>query len=229
MGTEVEHLQQHQSDLITPVILERATANLRVSPPKNNFDVLIRVLDEPDYLGATADDDDVSSVLTEEERYRLREVIMTDEKIQTILKETHTTEQMLMIKDYRQIEKIIHPQKWDVLIRIIDNAGDQSATGRKSSEDRSSTYGRKTTASSMTGQEMRSMSEVMVDYGYNAEALQETRSGYSGRSSTYTQAVSSTADRSGTEMVETDHYIESSASAAYNYGAGAASRSERRS
>ena len=50
------------------------------------------------------------------------------------------------------------------------------------------------------------MSEVMVDYGY-AEALQETRSGYSGRSSTYTQAVSSTADRSGTEMVETDHYI----------------------
>ena len=46
----------------------------------------------------------------------------------------------------------------------------------------------------------------MVDYGY-AEALQETRSGYSGRSSTYTQAVSSTADRSGTEMVETDHYI----------------------
>merc|ERR1712045_961465 len=222
-----EHLQQHQSDLITPVILERATANLRVSPPKNNFDVLIRVLDEPDYLGATADDDDVSSVLTEEERYRLREVIMTDEKIQTILKETHTTEQMLMIKDYRQIEKIIHPQKWDVLIRIIDNAGDQSATGRKSSEDRSSTYGRKTTASSMTGQEMRSMSEVMVDYGY-AEALQETRSGYSGRSSTYTQAVSSTADRSGTEMVETDHYIESSGSAYYG-NAAAASRSERRS
>ena len=32
----------------------------------------------------------------------------------------------------------------------------------------------------------------MVDYGYN-----ENRSGYSGRSSTYTQAVSSNADRSG--------------------------------
>ena len=105
----------------------------------------------------------VSSVLTEEERYRLREVIMTDEKIQTILKETHTTEQMLMIKDYRQIEKIIHPQKWDVLIRIIDNAGDQSAiSGRKSSEDRSSTYGRKTTASSMTGQEMRYVHDTMI-------------------------------------------------------------------
>lgn len=53
------------------------------------------------------------------------------------------------------------------------------------------------------------MTEVMVDYGYNQQI--ETRSGYSGRSSTYTQAVSSTADRSGTEIMETDHYIEASA------------------
>ena len=107
------------------------------------------------FFFGTADDDDVSSVLTEEERYRLREVIMTDEKIQTILKETHTTERMLMLKDYRQIGQVIHPQKWDVLIRIIDNA--DQALARKSSDDRSSTttYGRKTAASSMTAQEMR--------------------------------------------------------------------------
>merc|ERR1711953_1178029 len=189
--TEVEH-QTAATDLITPVIVERATANMRVSPPRNNFDVLIRVLEEPDYLGATEDNDDVSSVLTEEERFRLREVIMTDEKIQTILKETHTTEKMLLLKDYRQIGQVIHPQKWDVLIRIIDNA-DQTV-GRRSSEDKSSvtTYGRKTTGSSMTAQELRSMSEVMVDYGYSGQH-QETRSGFSGRSSTYTQALSSTA------------------------------------
>merc|ERR1711899_512896 len=121
-----QHHQNVASDLITPVVLERATASMRVSPPKNNFDVLIRVLEEPDYLGGgTEIDDDVSSVhsvLTEEERFRLREVIMTDERIQTILKETHTTEKMLQLKDYRQIEQVIHPQKWDVLIRIIDNA-----------------------------------------------------------------------------------------------------------
>merc|ERR1719270_1357510 len=120
--TQVEHHTQQNvaSDLITPVILERATASMRVSPPKNNFDVLIRVLEEPDYLGGgTEIEDDVSSVhsvLTEEERFRLREVIMTDERIQTILKETHTTEKMLMLKDYTQIEQVIHPQKWDVLI-----------------------------------------------------------------------------------------------------------------
>merc|ERR1711899_446615 len=207
-----QHHQNFYSDLITPVILERATASMRVSPPKNNFDVLIRVLEEPDYLGGgTEIEDDVSSVhsvLTEEERFRLREVIMTDERIQTILKETHTTEKMLQLKDYRQIEQVIHPQKWDVLIRIIDNA-DQTAARRSSMDDKSSTTtygGRKTTGSSVTAQELRSMTEVMVDYGYN-----DNRSGYSGRSSDYTQAVGSTADRSGTEIMETDHYIEAAA------------------
>merc|ERR1711997_490628 len=45
--TGIEHHHQNvASDLITPVILERATASMRVSPPKNNFDVLIRVLEE---------------------------------------------------------------------------------------------------------------------------------------------------------------------------------------
>lgn len=65
----------------------------------------------------------------------------------------------------------------------------------------------------------------MVDYGYS-EQVHETRSGYSGRSSTYTQAVSSTADRSGTEIMETDHYIE--ATAASSSSAAAYYREERR-
>merc|ERR1712045_496052 len=129
-----------------------------------------------------------------------------------------------------KIEQVIHPQKWDVLIRIIDNA-DQAVARRSSLGDKSSTYdGRKTSASSMTAQELRSISEVMVDYGYN-----ENRSGYSGRSSTYTQAVSSTADRSGTEIMATDHYIEAAAatvadsSATYfHQSGGATSREERR-
>ena len=78
----------------------------------------------------------------------------------------------------------------------------------------------------------------MVDYGYN-EQMHETRSGYSGRSSTYTQAVSSTADRSGGEIMETDHYIEAtrgatsamastSGSAYYHRSEGASYREERR-
>merc|ERR1711971_1090162 len=234
--TEIDQHQQNVAcDLITPVILERATASMRVSPPQNNFDVLIRVLEEPDYLGGGEIDDDVSSVhsvLTEEERFRLREVIMTDERTQTILKETHTTERMMMLKDYRKIEKVVSPQKWDVLIRIIDNA--DQAVGRRSSavstESTTAYGGRKTTASSQSAQELRSMSEVMVDYGYN-----ENRSGYSGRSSTYTQAVSSNADRSGTEIMATDHYIEAAAatvadsSATYFHQSGGATyREERR-
>ena len=131
-------------DLITPVIMERATAHMNVgaSQPRNNFDVLIRILDNASVSGA--EEDDVSSVLTEEERFRLKEVIMQDEKIQTMLKQSHTTEKILQLKDHRKIEKVIEPQKWDVLIRILDNAEALSGAGTgdtKSSPQRSSVTG----------------------------------------------------------------------------------------
>ena len=47
----------------------------------------------------------------------------------------------------------------------------------------------------------RSMSEVMVDF---SQIPRDARSGYSGMSSTLAR---STADRSGTEMVQTDYVI----------------------
>merc|ERR1712038_762339 len=186
-------------DLITPVILERATAHMPNvgQGVKNNFDVLIRILDNNQQYTSANDEDEVSSVLTEEERFRLREVIMQDEKIQTFLKESYTTEKMMMLKDHRKIEQVIEPQKWDVLIRIIDDKTD-AASGGTRSESKSSEQ-----KSSLTAHELRSMSEVMVDFSqYRQE--QEARSGYSGVSSTLAR---STADRSGTEMVATDYVI----------------------
>lgn len=186
-----------QQDLITPVILERATAHLpNVGQPKNNFDVLIRILDNN--TSFDDHDDDISSVLTDEERFRLREVIMQDEKIQTFLKESYTTEKMMMLKDHRKIEQVIQPQKWDVLIRIIDDKADAISAAGTRSESKSSQQ-----KSSLTAQEMRSMSEVMVDFS-NFARDQETRSGYSGVSSTLAR---STADRSAAEMVATDYVI----------------------
>merc|ERR1711981_695077 len=185
-------------DLITPVILERATAHMpSVGQVKNNFDVLIRILDNNAPYTSANDEDEISSVLTEEERFRLREVIMQDEKIQTFLKESYTTEKMMMLKDHRKIEQVIEPQKWDVLIRIIDDKTDAVSGGTRS-ESKSSQH-----KSSLTAHELRSMSEVMVDFSqYRQE--QEARSGYSGVSSTLAR---STADRSGTEMVATDYVI----------------------
>merc|ERR1719458_1587116 len=186
-------------DLITPVILERATAHMPNvgQGVKNNFDVLIRILDNNQQYTSANDEDEVSSVLTEEERFRLREVIMQDEKIQTFLKESYTTEKMMMLKDHRKIEQVIEPQKWDVLIRIIDDKADALSGGTRS-ESKSSEQ-----KSSLTAHELRSMSEVMVDFSqYRQE--QEARSGYSGVSSTLAR---STADRSGTEMVATDYVI----------------------
>merc|ERR1711981_1091650 len=187
-------------DLITPVILERATAHMpSVGQVKNNFDVLIRILDNNAPYTSAHDEDDISSVLTEEERYRLREVIMQDEKIQTFLKESYTTEKMLMLKDHRKIEEVIKPQKWDVLIRIIDDKADAAMSAGTRSESKSSEH-----KSSLTAHELRSMSEVMVDWSHVQRQDQEARSGYSGVSSTIAR---STADRSGTEMVATDYVI----------------------
>jgi len=206
-----------QQDPIRPVILERATAHMNVgggATPTNNFDVLIRILDNNGSVSGGEVDDDVSSVLTEEERFRLREVIMQDEKIQTFLKESYTTEKILQLKDHTSIEQVIEPQKWDVLIRILDNQEVLSGAGTgdtKSSQHRSS----------VTGHEVRSIGEVMVDFttsGYRAGGVSSAGAGgavhgtttaaaashRSGASSSYTQARS-TADRSGTEIVESDH------------------------
>ena len=76
------------------MIVERATLNLNVADKRRkaapmqetrtNFDVLIRILDAPTSFAAT-DDDDVSSVLTEDERVRLREVITHDVQIKKFL------------------------------------------------------------------------------------------------------------------------------------------------
>jgi len=137
-------------DLITPVILERATAHMpSVGQVKNNFDVLIRILDNNAPYTSANDEDEISSVLTEEERFRLREVIMQDEKIQTFLKESYTTEKMMMLKDHRKIEQVIEPQKWDVLIRIIDDKTDAVSGGTRS-ESKSSEH-----KSSLTAHELR--------------------------------------------------------------------------
>merc|ERR1711944_194354 len=191
--------QTNTQDLITPVILERATAHMpSVGQAKNNFDVLIRILDNNAPYTSANDEDEISSVLTEEERFRLREVIMQDEKIQTFLKESYTTEKMMMLKDHRKIEQIIEPQKWDVLIRVIDDKTDAVSGGTRS-ESKSSEH-----KSSLTAQELRSMSEVMVDFSQYHRQDQGARSGYSGVSSTLAR---STADRSATEMVTTDYVI----------------------
>ena len=33
-----------------------------------------------------------------------------------------------MLKDYRQVGEVIEPQKWEILIRVIDNADARSMT-----------------------------------------------------------------------------------------------------
>ena len=70
--------------------------------------------------------------------------------------ESYTTEKMLMLKDYRQLGQIIEPQKWDVLIRIIDNADAMSMTRGSGSQVSTTNVQRMAAAaSSVTAQELR--------------------------------------------------------------------------
>ena len=65
------------------------------------------------------------------------------------LKGVTTTEKMMMLKDHRKIEQVIEPQKWDVLIRIIDDKADALSGGTRS-ESKSSEQ-----KSSLTAHELR--------------------------------------------------------------------------
>lgn len=170
---------------------------------RTNFDVLIRILDQP----AVSDRDEVSSVFTEDERVRLREFILHDENVQSILETTHHREEFLLLKNHEKIVEIVEPQKWDVLIRVLQNYDDFA---------RSETRSEVTRTSSGAAQELRSMSEVMVDFSNTADYESRSLASSSVRSgaSRYTQGARSVADRSGTEIIEYHTYSASAAAAA---------------
>lgn len=101
---------------------------------RTNFDVLIRILDAP----AVSDRDEVSSVFTEDERVRLREFILHDENLQSILETTHHREEFLLLKNHEKIVEIVEPQKWDVLIRVLQNYDDFARSETRSEVTRTS-------------------------------------------------------------------------------------------
>ncbi|QQP55748.1 Uncharacterized protein FKW44_000190 [Caligus rogercresseyi] len=85
---------------------------------RERFDVFIRVLDPPDYTDVY---DEISSVFTEDERIRIKEVILQDVKVQKLIETATTTNDFIHIKNQKSLQNIVEPQKWDVLIRILQN------------------------------------------------------------------------------------------------------------
>lgn len=97
-------------------------------PPQDkavpNWDVLIRVLEEPEFDVP----DDVSSVhssaylqrqLSYEDKTKWKNIITTESTLRTMLTEATIKEDFERIRSDERYREIFEPQSWDVIIRIL--------------------------------------------------------------------------------------------------------------
>ena len=108
------HMEQH--------ISSHHHANHNVS----KFDVLIRVLDAPPpgaSGGHSTDRDDLTSVFSEDDKQKWRDIVTHDTTFRTMIEAAQTTEEVEMAVNQMRYtttyEKIFEPHKWDVIVRVL--------------------------------------------------------------------------------------------------------------
>jgi hypothetical protein len=190
----------------------------------SKFDVLIRVLDAPPpgaSGGASASDrDDLTSVLSEDDRQRWRDIVNNDTEFRELLTTAQTSQEVStavsQMRYSSKFEKVFEPAKWDVIVRVLQAPGTFSA-GTVSSK---STRSQRTSRSGATEYDLRSMTETTVDFGarkseFDSESSVSGHTHGSGRYSQYARSTGarsarsgrSMADRSGTEITEYHNYM----------------------
>lgn len=104
-------------------------------PPEDkavpNWDVLIRILEEPEFSEA----DDASSVhssvhpltryISYDDKAKWKEIITTESSLRTMLTEAVVREDFERIRQDTRYERIFEPQTWDVIIRILAPPADE--------------------------------------------------------------------------------------------------------
>jgi len=178
----------------------------------SKFDVLIRVLDAPPpgaSGGASASEkDDMTSVFSEDDRQRWRDIVTHDSTFRTMIESAHTTEEVTnavsQIRYVSKYEKMFEPHKWDVIVRVLKAPG--SISGKSFSSKSTKSY---RTSKSGTEYDLRSVAETTVDFGARRSEFdsESSVSGRSGRHSQYTTGARSMADRSGAEITEYHSYM----------------------
>merc|ERR1712117_885583 len=205
-------------ELIEPVLIDRrgqySQSEMRsahesmsmagsVRQQQSKFDVLIRVLDAPP-PGASggATSDDLTSVFSEDDRQRWRDIVTHDSTFRTMIESAATTEDVQsavsQIRYISKYEKMFEPHKWDVLVRVLQTPGSISGKSLSSKSTKSGTE-----------YDLRSVGETTVDFGVRRSEFdsESSFSGRSGRHSQYTAGARSMADRSGTEITEYHSYM----------------------
>ena len=106
------------------------------------FDVLIRVLDAPPPSAGAGTSDDLTSVFSEDDRQRWRDIVTHDSTFRTMLETAQTTEDVTsavsQIRYISKYEKMFEPHKWDVLVRVLQTPG--SISGKSMSSKSSKSY-----------------------------------------------------------------------------------------
>ncbi|CAL8137974.1 unnamed protein product [Orchesella dallaii] len=164
---------------------------------------------------------ETASVLTEDDRERWRQIITTESTLRKLLTEATYREDYERIRQDTRFEKLFEPEKWDVIIRTISYPEQQQfhdddrlfsdSTSEVSSSVSSSVplkpsrmYRKKssdtTATSSKSITDVRSMTEMMVDFGVDDHLGRDDDSSIV--SSIPGGMARSIADRSSTEIVE---------------------------
>ncbi|ALC49612.1 pot [Drosophila busckii] len=93
-------------------------------PPQDkdvpNWDVLIRILEEPE-MSEIGDDVSTMSVhnISYDDRAKWKEIITTQSSLRTMLTEAVVREDFERIRQDTRYERMFEPQTWDVIIRIL--------------------------------------------------------------------------------------------------------------
>lgn len=190
--------------------------------------VLFRVLESPTptrpeerpyYPSDRDNDSETASVLTEDDRERWRQIITTESTLRTLLTEATFREDYERISRDTRFEKLFEPEKWDVIIRTIaypehppqddrlfsDSTSEVSSSVSSSAPIKPHRMFRKkssdtTATESKSITDVRSMTEMMVDFGVDDHLGRDDDS--SVISSVPGGPARSIADRSSTEIVE---------------------------
>lgn len=118
-----QHLSQHMSQHVSR---EQHLAATHSAHHASKFDVLIRVLDAPPpgaSGGASTDRDDLTSVFSEDDKQKWRDIVTHDTTFRTMIESAQTTEEVEMalsqIRYVSKYEKMFEPHKWDVIVRVL--------------------------------------------------------------------------------------------------------------
>ena len=132
--SEMRQMQQQQS------MSQSESGSVRQHQSK--FDVLIRVLDAAPPSAGAGTSDDLTSVFSEDDRQRWRDIVTHDSTFRTMLETAQTTEDVTsavsQIRYISKYEKMFEPHKWDVLVRVLQTPG--SISGKSMSSKSSKSY-----------------------------------------------------------------------------------------